>query len=65
VIVRGDPATRSFSCCYLKGTELLALDAINAPKDYMAAKKLIQEHARLDPARLADPAVALKDAVAA
>ncbi|HUO96883.1 MAG TPA: FAD-dependent oxidoreductase [Steroidobacteraceae bacterium] len=64
-VVRGSPASRSFACCYLKGGELVAIDCVNSPKDYMAAKKLIQEHARLDPARLADPAVALKDAVAA
>jgi 3-phenylpropionate/trans-cinnamate dioxygenase ferredoxin reductase subunit len=60
-VLRGDPATRSFSACYLRGRELLALDAINSPRDYMAARKLIAERAVLDPERLADPAVALKD----
>jgi len=63
VVLRGDPATRSFSVCYLKGRELLALDAINNPKDYMAARRLIAERVRLDPAKLADPSVALKDAL--
>jgi 3-phenylpropionate/trans-cinnamate dioxygenase ferredoxin reductase subunit len=62
-VLRGDPATRSFSACYLRGGELLALDAINSPRDYMAARKLIAERAFLDPARLADPAIALKDCV--
>jgi 3-phenylpropionate/trans-cinnamate dioxygenase ferredoxin reductase subunit len=62
-VLRGDPATRSFSACYLRGRELLALDAINSPKDYMAERKLIAERAVLDPQRLADPAVALKDCV--
>ncbi len=64
VVVRGDPATRSFACCYLRGRELLAVECVNAPKDYMAAKKLIQERVQVDPARLADPALALKDTVA-
>ncbi|HUO79300.1 MAG TPA: FAD-dependent oxidoreductase [Steroidobacteraceae bacterium] len=63
-VLRGDPAGRSFGCCYLRDGELIAMDCINSPKDYMAAKKLIAEHARLDPARLADPAVALREAVA-
>ncbi len=63
VIVRGDPATRSFACCYLRGQELLAIDCVNDPKDYMAAKKLIAERARVDPGRLADVAIALKDSV--
>ena len=62
-VLRGDPATRSFSACYLREGELLALDAINSPKDYMAARKLIAERARLDPVRVADPAIALKDCV--
>jgi 3-phenylpropionate/trans-cinnamate dioxygenase ferredoxin reductase subunit len=62
-VLRGDPVTRSFSVCYLREGELLALDAINNPKDYMAARKLIAERAVLDPNRLADPAIALKDCV--
>jgi 3-phenylpropionate/trans-cinnamate dioxygenase ferredoxin reductase component len=61
-VVRGDPCTRSFSVCYLRDGELIALDAVNNPKDYMAARKLIAERARPDRTRLADPAVALKDA---
>jgi 3-phenylpropionate/trans-cinnamate dioxygenase ferredoxin reductase subunit len=63
VVVRGDPATKSFSVCYLRGGELLALDSINHAKDYMAARKLIAERVRLDPAKLADPTIALKDCV--
>ncbi len=64
IILRGDPATKSFSCCYLRDGELIALDAINHGKDFMAARKLIAERARLDPARAADDTVALRDAVA-
>ena len=63
VVVRGDPLTRSFACCYLRAGELLAMDCINDPKDYMAARKLIAERVRCDPGRLADPAVPLKDTV--
>ncbi|HEU4530226.1 MAG TPA: oxidoreductase C-terminal domain-containing protein, partial [Steroidobacteraceae bacterium] len=60
-VVRGDPASRAFSVSYLRGGELIALDAINTPKDYMAARKLIVERARPDPVRLADPGTSLKD----
>jgi 3-phenylpropionate/trans-cinnamate dioxygenase ferredoxin reductase subunit len=62
-IVRGSPATRSFSICYLRGGELVALDSINTPKDQMAARKLIAAHARPQPDKLADPAIPLKDAL--
>jgi 3-phenylpropionate/trans-cinnamate dioxygenase ferredoxin reductase subunit len=63
VILRGDPATRSFSCCYLRDGELIALDAVNHAKDFMAARKLIGERARPDPAKLADDALGLRETV--
>jgi 3-phenylpropionate/trans-cinnamate dioxygenase ferredoxin reductase subunit len=62
VILRGDPATRSFSCCYLKGQELLAVDAVSNARDYMSARKAIAERLRMDPAKLADPAISIKEA---
>jgi 3-phenylpropionate/trans-cinnamate dioxygenase ferredoxin reductase component len=62
-ILRGDPATRSFSVCYLKGTELLAVEAVNHSKDYMAARKLISQRAQMNLAKLANPNLALQDAV--
>ena len=61
-VTRGDPATRSFSVCYLKGGELLALEAINHSKDYMAARALIAKRFRPDLDKLANPQFALKDA---
>jgi len=61
-LTRGDPATRSFSVCYLKGGELLAVEAINHSKDYMAARRLIPERVRPNLDKLADPQVGLKDA---
>jgi len=62
-LLRGDPQTHSFSACYLREGELIALDAVNNPKDYMAARKLISERARPDLSRLPDVSVALKDCV--
>lgn len=63
LVVRGDPASRAFSVCYLRGGELIAIETVNHAKDQMAARKLIAARARPDRAKLADPAVALKDAV--
>ena len=62
-VLRGDPASRSFSVCYLKGRELLALEAVNHSKDYMAARKIIAERALLDPEKLADSQISLKDSI--
>ena len=60
-VLRGDPATRSFSVCYLKEGELIAVDTVNAAKDQLSARKLIPARARPDPRNLADPAIPLKD----
>ncbi|HEY6822881.1 MAG TPA: oxidoreductase C-terminal domain-containing protein, partial [Steroidobacteraceae bacterium] len=62
-IVRGSPAARAFSICYLRNGELVALDSVNTPKDQMAARKLIAAHARPDVAKLADSGVSLRDTV--
>jgi 3-phenylpropionate/trans-cinnamate dioxygenase ferredoxin reductase subunit len=63
-LTRGDPASRSFSVCYLKGGELVAVEAINHSKDYMAARRLIAEHMRPSIDKLADPQIGIKDAAA-
>ncbi len=62
-VLRGDPGSRSFSVCYLKGRELLALEAVNHSKDYMAARKLIAERVLLDPDKLGEGERPLKEAV--
>lgn len=63
LVIRGDVSSRSFACLYLADGRLLAVDAINAPKDFMQSKLLIAAGARPDPERLADPDTALKDLV--
>ena len=65
IVLRGEPHTGSFSCCYLKGQELLAIDCVNNQKDFVAAKKLIADRAHFDTQKLSDVRVALKDALAA
>ena len=63
LVIRGDVSSRSFACLYLADGRLLAVDAVNAPKDFMQSKLLIAAGARPDPERLADPDTALKDLV--
>jgi 3-phenylpropionate/trans-cinnamate dioxygenase ferredoxin reductase subunit len=53
-LLRGDPATGSFSCLYLRDGRLRALDAINRPADFIAAKRLIKEGSVLDQDRARD-----------
>ena len=60
MVVRGDPATRSFSVVYLKRGRVLALDCVNATKDYVQGKALIVGGLILDKKKLADPQMPLK-----
>ena len=62
-LVRGDPASRSFSVLYLLQGRVLALDCVNATRDYVQGRKLILERTVVDPARLADASVPLKELV--
>ena len=60
-IVRGDPASRAFSCAYLRGGRLIAVDAVNRPRDFMQSKALIAAHTTIAPEQLADAEVPLKE----
>ena len=65
VVLRGDPASHSFSAAYLRDGELIAIDTVNNARDQMAARKLVAARIRPDVAKLADPAIALRDCVPA
>jgi 3-phenylpropionate/trans-cinnamate dioxygenase ferredoxin reductase subunit len=60
-VLRGDPARRSFSVIYLREGRVIALDCVNAMKDYVQGRKLIEAHARIAPEKLADTATPLKE----
>ena len=65
-LVRGDPATRSFSVIYLRGGKVVALDCVNLVRDYVQGRKLVEAGYRPDDLeRLVDPAVPLKELLAA
>lgn len=60
-ILRGDPARRSFSLVYLKGGRVIALDCVNATRDYVQGRAHILSGAVLDQAQLADAGRPLKE----
>ena len=63
LVVRGDPAARSFSVVYLKQGRVIALDCVNAVKDYVQGRKLIESGAAPGKAALADATLPLKELV--
>ncbi|MEA1083530.1 FAD-dependent oxidoreductase [Sphingomonas sp. CD22] len=65
LVVRGAVASRSFSLIYLRAGRVIALDCVNATKDYVQGRALVLAGAVIDPAGLADATVPLKEMVAA
>ena len=64
-VVRGDPATRSFSVIYLREGRVIALDCVNATKDYVQGRALVTSGAVLPVEKLADASTPLKSLAAA
>jgi len=61
LVLRGDPATDSFSALYLKGDKVLAADTVNRPQDFIAAKRLVAEGIAVTAEQLADDSRPLKE----
>lgn len=64
IVIRGDhEGSRSFAAFYFKGDKLLAVDAVNAPREFMMAKMTLTKGQTLDKKIIADPAAELKSAI--
>jgi len=59
-VLRGKPQTRSFSLIYLRDGQVIAVDAVNSVKDFMAGKKLVENKICPDVQLLADTDIPLK-----
>ncbi|PKP87578.1 MAG: pyridine nucleotide-disulfide oxidoreductase [Alphaproteobacteria bacterium HGW-Alphaproteobacteria-17] len=59
-VLRGDPATRSFSVVYLKAGRVIAIDCVNATKDYVQGRMIVTAGLQATPEQLADPDTPLK-----
>jgi 3-phenylpropionate/trans-cinnamate dioxygenase ferredoxin reductase subunit len=61
IVLRGDPASRSFAAFHLQDGTVTAVEAVNAAPEYMMGRRIIAARARVAPERLADKAVPMKD----
>jgi 3-phenylpropionate/trans-cinnamate dioxygenase ferredoxin reductase component len=64
VLVRGDPAAAKFAVFHLKGGVVQAVEAVNAPAEFMGGRLLIGQRKLVDPARLADVSISMKEVAA-
>jgi NADPH-dependent 2,4-dienoyl-CoA reductase/sulfur reductase-like enzyme len=65
MIWRGDPAQDQWGACWLAGDRLVALLTVDRPRDLVQGRRVIAAGAPVDAARLADPAIPVRDAAAA
>jgi 3-phenylpropionate/trans-cinnamate dioxygenase ferredoxin reductase component len=59
VVLRGEPSARSFSAIYLRKGQVIALDCVNATRDYVQGRRLVVDHACVDISALCDVTVPL------
>lgn len=59
-VLRGDPAARSFSVVYLRSGQVIALDCVNATRDYAQGRRLVEAGTSAPVETLADPDIPLK-----
>jgi 3-phenylpropionate/trans-cinnamate dioxygenase ferredoxin reductase component len=69
LVWRGDPAEPRWSACWLSplpdgGEQMVAVLSVSRPRDLVQGRRVIAAGQPVDPARLADPAVPLRDALA-
>jgi 3-phenylpropionate/trans-cinnamate dioxygenase ferredoxin reductase subunit len=62
-ILRGSLEARSFSVIYLKQGRIIALDCVNATKDYVQGRALVISRASVAATQLADTDIPLKELV--
>lgn len=60
-VVRGNPADAKFAVFHLRQGHVVTVEAISAPPEFFAGKKLIGSGKPVDPARLADPGVPINE----
>jgi 3-phenylpropionate/trans-cinnamate dioxygenase ferredoxin reductase subunit len=63
VVIRGDSEnSRSFAAFYFSKGKFIAVDAINRPKEFMMSKRVLSSAQAVDPIKLADDTIHIKDA---
>jgi 3-phenylpropionate/trans-cinnamate dioxygenase ferredoxin reductase component len=63
LIWRGDPAGDKFAACWLADGRLAALLTVGLPRDLQQGRRLVAAGLPVNASRIADPAIAVRDAV--
>ena len=61
-VLRGDPAAERFSVLYYRDGRMLAVHAVNSPRDYLAVRRALAAGQEIPPEAAADPDTPLRPA---
>ena len=64
ILVRGDPSSNKFAIFHLKGDQVQSVEAINSPPEFMMGRQLIGNRKPVNPAKLADTSISMKEVAA-
>jgi 3-phenylpropionate/trans-cinnamate dioxygenase ferredoxin reductase subunit len=64
LIVRGEPSGAQFAVFHMHGDLIQAVEAVNAPAEFMGGRLLIGSRRPVSRERLADPAISMKEVAA-
>jgi 3-phenylpropionate/trans-cinnamate dioxygenase ferredoxin reductase subunit len=60
-VIRGQMEAAKFAIFHLKDGRIAAVEAVNAPAEFMGGRLLIGQGRTVDPSKLADPAVSMRE----
>ncbi|MBF2760550.1 MAG: FAD-dependent oxidoreductase [Ectothiorhodospiraceae bacterium AqS1] len=63
IVQRGSMEADDFALFYLREGILIAVDAVNRPREFMACRKLLPERVRIDPSRLEDESIPMQEMI--
>ena len=63
IVQRGSMDADDFAMFYLREGVLIAVDAVNRPREFMACRKLVPRRPSIDPVKLADESIPMKEMV--
>lgn len=63
VVVRGAPDRERFSVLYYRDGQVVAIDSVNSPQDFMAVRRMLTTGGNIDPSSATDADVQLKTLV--
>jgi len=61
--MRGDTEDTKFMLFYTQGDELVAVDSINNPKEFLICRKLVANKVKIKPEMISDTSTNLNDLI--